>query len=560
MMNKRKLGLHGWGRHTFLVSIMMMAWMMVAVPYAAAQTKFVRVMWNDSPDQNVVEGFTATNGGAYLKYGTSTNAAGWSRADVTRTETLGESETKIVSQFVQLSNLSPNTRYYMQACDSIQCGTRYWFKTMGSAPQDMTFIAGGDSRTNRSVLQTANKMVAKIRPDFVYFGGDLTDNAASNELALWLQDWELSYPTDSIDGMTWKYIPGLVVAVGNHEDYRMDFVCTVFGAEKNNDGRCTNRDTYGAISINGSQMRLYNLNSQLRSLAAEHQEQTDWMIQDLKGPGKTAQWRIAGYHVPALPRTSYKQEYTPEMLAWNRLFFEHKVNVAFESDAHVMKVTAPVKPSDTLNDYDVISSGTVYIGEGAWGAPLRDADRPAAWLKDLASDYNFHVLQFKASKLEVRTVLFNVDLSKVGSVTLAQRQASASALPSGLPIRKMGTQEVYSLVRDTDLRTKEAPLASLVSGTPISGISVAKDEGKYFEISVPAGKTSLELKLSGANGDADLYVSAAVNPTLFNYDFRSAGYTSNEAIVINTPVAGKYYILVHGYDPTTALSLTATAK
>lgn len=405
----------------------------VLASQADAATQNVRVTWNDNPDTNITVGFSSTASGAYLKYGTSTDEASWQVANVSRVGSFGSPV--LTSQFVQLSQLTPNTAYYMQACDSVGCGQRYWFKTASSTPQNMTFIAGGDSRTNRSVRQQANRMVAKIRPAFIDFGGDLTYSNTATEMIEWLTDWELSYSSDTINGVSYKYIPGLIVNVGNHEDNDKQFVCKVFGADMDKNGSCSNRDTYGAFNINGNQLRIYNLNSQLRTSAAEHLAQTDWMKADLAAAGAQAQWRMGAYHVPALPRTSSKPSVTSEMFAWGTHFYDLKMNFIFESDSHLLKVTAPVKPSTTANDYVEVAGGTVYLGEGAWGAPLRAADRPANWLLDLYMGYNFNILQFVGDQVQVISVLFEGEANAT-ALTKAARDADPNALPVGLPIRK----------------------------------------------------------------------------------------------------------------------------
>jgi serine protease len=620
---------------------------------ANAATQNVRVTWNDNPDKNITVAFAASASGAYLKYGSSTDEASWQTANVTRVGTFGSPV--ITSQFVQLSQLVANTAYYMQACDSSGCGQRYWFKTAGSSPQNMTFIAGGDSRTNRSVRQQANRMVAKIRPAFVDFGGDLTDSNTSAQMLEWLSDWELSYSTDTINAVTYKYIPGLIVNVGNHEDNDKQFVCKVFGADMDRNGSCSNRDTYGAFNINGSQLRIYNLNSQLRTSAAEHTAQTDWMKADLAAAGAQAQWRMGAYHVPALPRTSAKSAVTAEMFAWGTHFYNLKMNFVFESDSHLLKVTAPVKPSGTSN-YVEVAGGTVYLGEGAWGAPLRAADRPAAWLMDLYMGYNFNVLQFVGDQVHVRSVLFTGEAAAT-AVSRAAREADANALPAAMPIRQIAGADAYVLERDASGRTikagsttaNQAPVvnagvdqsitlpsnASLqatatddgkpnnslsygwtqVSGpgtvtfsaanalastasfsaagvyvlrmtvsdsvlstsddlnvtvaasgnvtilnnaVTATGISLAKSATKLFAIDVPAGKSSLVIKLSGGSGDGDIYTKFGSAPTTSSYTSKSDGSTNAETITVANPAAGRHYVLLSAYAAVSATSLVAT--
>lgn len=442
------------GKGGVVLAFMVMATMSTL---SNASTEHVRVTWNDNPATKVTVGFSASASGAYLKFGTTTDESTWQVANVTRVGSFGSPV--LSSQIVQLSQLSPNTAYYMRACDSSGCGANYWFKTASNSPQNMTFIAGGDSRTNRSVRQQANRMVAKIRPAFVNFGGDLTYSNTAPEMIEWLTDWELSYSADVINGVSYKFIPGLIVNVGNHEDNDKQFVCKVFGADMDGNGSCSNRDTYGAFNINGNQLRMYNLNSQLRTSAAEHAAQTDWMKADLAGAGAQAQWRMGAYHVPALPRTSSKPSVTAEMFAWGTHFYDLKMNFVFESDSHLLKVTAPVKPSTGSNDYTEVSGGTVYLGEGAWGAPLRAADRPANWLLDLYMGYNFNILQFVGDTVQVTSVLFEGEANAT-AVSKATRDADPNALPVGLPIRKIGTDDKYVLTRDADGRTKKAQVAS----------------------------------------------------------------------------------------------------
>ncbi len=491
-----------------------------------AATQNVRITWNDNPDKNITVAFAASASGAYLKYGTSTDEVSWQTANVTRVGTFGSP--MITSQFVQLVQLTPNTAYYMQACDSSGCGQRYWFKTAGSSPQNMTFIAGGDSRTNRSVRQQANRMVAKIRPAFVDFGGDLTDSNTAAQMLEWLSDWELSYSTDTINGISYKYIPGLIVNVGNHEDNDKQFVCKVFGADMDRNGSCSNRDTYGAFNINGNQLRIYNLNSQLRTSAAEHTAQTDWMKADLAAAGAQAQWRMGAYHVPALPRTSAKSTVNAQMFSWGSDFYDLKMNIVFESDSHLLKLTAPVKPSGTSN-YVEVAGGTVYLGEGAWGAPLRAADRPASWLVDLYMGYNFNVLQFVGDQVHVRSVMFEGEASAT-AVTRTAREADANILPASLPIRKIAGADAYVLARDAAGRTikvgstsNQAPVVnagvdqSITLPASANLLATATDDGKpttalsyaWTKVSGPGAVTFTNanaLTSSASFGAAGVYV------------------------------------------------------
>lgn len=473
---------------------------------ALAATQNPRVIWDNNPDKNITIGFGSNASAPVLKFGTSTDETTWQNAAVTRRATFDGS---LVSQFVQLSNLSPNTAYYFRACDSSGCGARYWFKTASSTPANMTFISGGDSRTDRTTRQQGNRMVAKIRPAFVDFGGDLTDNNIASQMLEWLSDWELTFSSDTINGIAYKYIPGLVVNVGNHEDNNQQFVCSVFGADADRNGTCSNRDTYNAFNINGTQLRLYNLNSQLDWSGADFVAQSNWLKSDLAAAGAQTQWRIGSYHRPALPRTSAKPSVNSGLFAWAQTFYDLKMNMVFESDSHVLKMTAPVKPATSGSDYVSSSGGTVYLGEGAWGAPKRPADRSASWLVDLDSLSHFNVLQFSGDQLLVRTVLFE---SEAGSAALsrAERDANPLALPVGIPLRTLpviGT--VYTLARDADGRTTR------VGSIPTDAILQQNTTGGYATsiYSTRSGAQSFKHGSSGTYSLSKLTLYVARNNT-----------------------------------------------
>ncbi len=97
----------------------------------------------------------------------------------------------------------------------------------------------------------------------------------------------------------------------------------------------------------------------------------------------------------------------------------------------------------------------------------------------------------------------------------------------------------------------------LGNGVPVS-ITLAAGANKLFAITVPAGKTQLAIKLSGGTGDADLYVRATTAPTTTSYTWRAIAVGNSESIVIATPAAATYYILVNGYAATSNASLVAT--
>jgi len=79
------------------------------------------------------------------------------------------------NHFVRLSNLTPDTKYFFKINDSQGSSKVYSFQTAPASPYTrLSVIAGGDSRNHRAGRINANKLVGKLRPHFVMFGGDMT--------------------------------------------------------------------------------------------------------------------------------------------------------------------------------------------------------------------------------------------------------------------------------------------------------------------------------------------------------------------------------------------------
>ena len=115
------------------------------------------------------------------------------------------------TQFVRLTGLKPNTVYYFVILDSEGLSKRFSFRTAPNTPDvRLSVIAGGDSRNHREARVDANKIVSKIRPNFIMFGGDMTENDSPKEWQDWLDDWQYTIGSDG------RLFP-IITARGNHE-------------------------------------------------------------------------------------------------------------------------------------------------------------------------------------------------------------------------------------------------------------------------------------------------------------------------------------------------------
>ncbi|MGH8084068.1 MAG: S8 family serine peptidase [Lysobacter sp.] len=86
----------------------------------------------------------------------------------------------------------------------------------------------------------------------------------------------------------------------------------------------------------------------------------------------------------------------------------------------------------------------------------------------------------------------------------------------------------------------------LVNLQPLKAQTGAAGEGLLYEITVPVGTRSLNLRSYGGSGEVSLYVARESIPTADLYDRKSTRPGNSEAVVITSPVAGTYYVRMVG--------------
>jgi hypothetical protein len=134
---------------------------------------------------------------------------------------------------------------------------------------------------------------------------------------------------------------------------------------------------------------------------------------------------------------------------WAEDFYNLSMNLVVESDTHLTKLTDVVKPSGS--DFSSTTAGTVYVGEGSWGAPARSANDAKSWTVDLASIQQFKVITVSDTRMEVRTAQFNGSPS---TLSKAERDANTTVLPSGINWWiANGVGDVMALETDENNRT-----------------------------------------------------------------------------------------------------------
>lgn len=98
---------------------------------------------------------------------------------------------------------------------------------------------------------------------------------------------------------------------------------------------------------------------------------------------------------------------------------------------------------------------------------------------------------------------------------------------------------------------------ALTNGREEANLSGAVDSETLYYIDVPEGSKDLSIATFNGTGDVDLYVRYGAAPTLSTFDFRPYLDGNVETVNIPTIKAGRYYVLLHGYDSYAGLSLKA---
>lgn len=392
---------------------------------AFAKTDKYRCIWRDNPATTMTIAWNQVSGSApILYYDTKDNGTDISKYRLQKTPSKSIQSKGLNNKFVRLTNLKPNTKYYFVIKDSNSKSKRFWFQTAPDNNNErLSILAGGDSRNYREGRQSANILVAKLRPHCVVFGGDMTALDSDAEWNHWFDDWQL---TIAPDGRMTPIIP----ARGNHERSNQSLV-DLFDVP--------NSEVYYALNFGKDLLRVYTLNTMISTSG----NQKTWLQNDLK-KNQHIQWRIAQYHHPMRPHTARKPEGTKVYKSWARLFYDYKVQLVVECDAHVCKTTYPIRPT-YANGHDEgfirdDEKGTVYVGEGCWGAPIRPANDRKSWTRATGSFNQIKWFWVSSEKIEVRTIKTD-NANAVGFLS----EATRFKLPKNINIWKPKTGDVITI-------------------------------------------------------------------------------------------------------------------
>lgn len=328
--------------------------------------------------------------------------------------------------FFSFEDLTPDTEYKIELTYSGNKKLDHlWFRTLPNGiDSKLSIIAGGDSRNSRTTRQNANLLVSKIRPHLVLFGGDMTGSASEKQWDRWLSDWQYTITKDG------QLFP-VSTARGNHEPSNQD-IYSIFNTPKTAYYETFTKDL----------LKVFTLNTEVSR--SRKSPQTLW-LKDRLEKSQNYIWRFAQYHRPMRPHVKRKSEGQVQYKYWAPLFYEHKVQLVVESDSHTMKSTLPLKPSSKkgLQGFEIDNkNGSIYIGEGCWGAPLRTNDDKKAWTHSSGKFNGFHLIWLSKERMDIRTV--KVDNAK--------------------SVKTRDLSNYFSLPAGIDLFTPKGEVQSMIKG------------------------------------------------------------------------------------------------
>ena len=409
--------------------------------HASASNDKYRLTLRDNPATSVVIGWNQISGSnPVLYYGTVDHGTNFTNYRYSTAPTRIVSYRGMNNHFARLSRLTPNTAYYFVIKDSEGVSKRFWFKTAPLENGKFSIIAGGDSRNNRTPRQNANRLVAKLKPHAVLFGGDMTDSDNDSQWKTWFDDWQLTIASDG------RMFP-IIAARGNHEKSN-NTITNLFDTPSSN--------AYYAITFGRNLLRTYTLNS----LNAISGGQKDWLKNDLNANANVT-WKIAQYHFPIRPHVSSKGENLIQYANWADLFYDKGVKLVIECDAHTVKSTWPLRPSTSSGSEEGFKrddNGTVYVGEGGWGAPLRQNDDIKGWTRDSGKFNQFKWIFVDVAKIETRTIKVDNAL-EVGEVS----NDNVFEIPANLDIWNPSNGSVIKII-NKNLTPPQLSFANLQDG------------------------------------------------------------------------------------------------
>lgn len=249
----------------------------------------------------------------------------------------------------QLGDLHPDTIYRCTIVSGEERSADFWFRTAPAEDVPVTFLQGGDSRSDSAQRRIINGWIADLVEDqpetlcLTHSGDYIFRGTRLDQWVQWMTDHEL---TTTDDG---RLVP-IVPTRGNHEATG-EIYDEVFG----HPGGGLGKNYF--VTMLTPDVLFITLNTEVAA-GGPQTEFLEAAIAEHEG----AQWRIAQYHRPFFPAVKRPARARAH---WQPVFDRARFDLVCEGDGHTLRRTVPVRGDAPHDD------GIIYLGEGGLGVPQR---------------------------------------------------------------------------------------------------------------------------------------------------------------------------------------------
>jgi hypothetical protein len=336
----------------------------------------VRVIWQENPETEAMIGWTTETAETATKvyYGPySVGAIEEYPLEQPVTETGQYNSTLLFKandnpfyNNAHLSGLEPDTKYYFRVQSGSSISKEFAFRTAPSTGP-VSLLVGGDSRSDQFMRRKMNQVISEIWEEdssvraLVHGGDYVEDGAIWDQWSIWFEDFQV---VQSEDGEILPIVP----TRGNHENDKVLYN-QIFGFP--------GEDGSGYFKSKIGPMDFFILNTE-ESITGD---QLNWLSEQLAS-SETRPWLFTSYHQPAFPvvkRPGAARNF------WVPLFEQYQIDLAFESDGHAFKRTAPIYQEAIDHD-----KGIIYLGEGGLGVKQRNPETDRWYLQDSGLAFKKH--------------------------------------------------------------------------------------------------------------------------------------------------------------------------
>jgi hypothetical protein len=287
----------------------------------------------------------------------------------------------------RISGLKPSTTYHFEVESDGKNSPVMHFRTAPSDDRDFKLLFGGDSRTGIEARGQVNLLMADLTANddqliaFAHGGDYIVSGRSWSQWSMWLSQHELTVTKAG------KVLP-IIPTRGNHDGGPLydEIFDSPGGTGKN----------YFNTMIS-PKVALVTLNSEISAGG----DQQAWLAKTLFDLRPKVRWLLAEYHRPIWPAVKSPGK---AKKFWVPLFEKFNLDLAVESDGHVIKRTVPIR--NEKKD----PTGIVYVGEGGLGVPQRNPQSDRWYLQSPGMSGNgHHVMRvlFGKEKMDYEVILLD---------------------------------------------------------------------------------------------------------------------------------------------------------